>query len=376
MAPPRSVPPARRVRRRSSALEHRAPPEVDVRQLALQLADLLRPPAPTRLTFGELGADWLKRVSRVRPENERRHLAHMTPLWALREGELTKAAIETCFAALDKERGGKLGPESLNKLRSTGRLVVEDAAANGRWVGRNPFSDVAPRRVPRRAYPRITAEELSRALACLRPDRMRECIWQIHTGMRPGEQKALRKSDVDLGRGFVTVSRSNARDETKTGRARELPIPAGARAALLEAMRLSPSALVFPRPDGSQQRADTKLSNVLRTAFKKAGIVTGYKFSCRRKGCRYSDQQLVADRFRRCPGCGFTLWCEPIPKAFTWYGLRHAACSLHREAGADAFVVKLALGHAAVDVNESTYSHLSDEMLKAELGKLVIAPKK
>lgn len=372
----------RRSTRRSGTSEYRVRlAEEDRRQLALDLAGLLEPPERVRRTFGELGADWLSRLVRVRPDNEERHCWQMWPLWELkdpgvveREDDLTKARIEACLKVLDLEHGGTLGPSSLNKLMSTGKLIIDDAIANRRWHSANPFDFVTRRRVPRQPWPRITAEELSRVLAQLRPDRMRECIWQIHAGTRPGELKALRKSDVDLERGFVTVHRSNARNQTKTGKTREIPIPAGARAALVEAMRLSPSELVFPRPDGSMQRPDVKLSKVLRCAMKKAGVVTGYRFMCRRKGCGFRDEKPQNDSKRRCPSCGMKLWCEGIPKHFTWYKLRHAAASLHAEAGADAHALKSALGWAARDIGDDTYRHLSDRQFRAELSKLVVAP--
>lgn len=361
----------------------------ELRQLALDLSERLKPPERARRTFGEVAAAWLGRVVRVCRQNEERHLWHLWPLWELREpgelerdDELTKARIDACLNALDRRNGGRLGPATLNKLRSTGRLAVDDAIANRRWLSANPFDFVQPRRVAKKPYPRITADELARALAQLRPDRQRECLWAIHTGMRPGEVKALRKCDVDLERGFITVQRSNNRNETKTGRAREVPIPAGARAALIEAMRLSPSELVFPKSDGTQQRADTKLSKTLMSAFKRAGVITGFRYICRRKGCGFREDRLVdasgnrSHFVPRCPRCSFKLWCEPIPKHFTWYSLRHAACTLHREAGADALAVKIVLGHAPADVNESTYSHLSDETLRRELSKLQIKPRR
>jgi len=372
----------RRRRRRSTSEYRLRLTEEDRRQLALDLAGLLpQAPEPPRRTFGEVGADWLARLVRVRPDNEERHCWQLWPLWQLRDpgvverdDDLTKAGIEACLKALDVDHGGTLGPSSLNKLLSTGKLVVDDAIANRRWHSANPFDFVTRRRVPRQPWPRITADELGRVLACLRPDRMRECIWQIHAGTRPGELKALRKSDVDLERGFVTVHRSNARNQTKTGRTREVPIPRGARDALIEAMRLSPSELVFPRPDGRRQREDVKLSKVLRSAFKRAGVVTGYRFMCRRKGCGYRDEQLLSDATRRCPRCDFKLWCEGMPKHFTWYQLRHAAATLLRERGADAHAVKSALGWAQRDVGDDVYTHLSDERFKAEMDKLVIAP--
>jgi integrase len=348
--------------------------DVDVRQLALALVDAMGERRETRPTFGQLADDWLKRLARVCPENERRHVRHMEPLLEMREGELTKAAIEHCFVKLDKERGGHLGPATLNKLRSTGQLIIDDAAANGQWGAANPFRAVGRRRVPKKPWPRVTADELARALAELRPDRQRECIWQIHAGTRPGEMKALRKSDVDLDRGFVTVQRSNARDETKTGKSRVIPIPAGARAALVAAMMASTSALVFPGADGQMQRFDVKLSRTLRTAFKRAGIVTGYRFKCRRKGCGFFDEQPVDDPERCCPKCNFKLWSDGVPKNFTFYGLRHAAATLHREQGADALAVKMALGHATRDASDDVYTHFSDETYRRELAKLVIKP--
>jgi excisionase family DNA binding protein len=351
----------------------------DRRQLALDLVGLLQGGGERR-SFGELASDWLTRVVRVHPENERRHVRHMAALHELREpgraelpDDLTKATIERCFAALDKKAGGTLGPATLNKLRSTGKLIIDDARANRRWFGPNPFDAVSCRRVPKKPWPRVTSIELGAALEWMRADRRREALVMIHVGMRPGELKALQKVDVDLKRGFISIHRSLDRDETKTGNSREVPIPDACRAALEEAMQISRSHLVFPRADGSMQRADTKLSRTLRTAFKKAGVVTGYKLCCRRKGCAHHEERSALPPFDIvCPKCSMRLWVDPIPKRFTWYGLRHAAATLHREAGADALAVKTALGWIKRDVGDDVYTHLSDERYRSELNKLAV----
>src|SRR5229473_2177590 len=47
-------------------------------------------------------------------------------------------------------------------------------------------------------------------------------------GLRKGELFALRKSDVDLARGTVTVARSHDRNATKGGDPAVLPLPAPA----------------------------------------------------------------------------------------------------------------------------------------------------
>lgn len=343
----------------------------DRRQLALDLAVLLKGDEVERRSFGELAADWLKRLVRVAPGNERRHVRHMEPLFLLAEGTLTKATIEACFVQLDVANGGDLGPATLNKLRSTGKLIVDDARANSVWRGPNPFTAVKPRRVPRKPWPRVTGQELARAFDCMRADRRREAIVSLLTGMRPGELKALQKADVDLERGMLSVHRSLGRNQTKTGVPRDVPIPLGARESLEEAMRLSKSEIVFPRADGSRQRDDTKISRVLRTAFKKAGVVLGYRLTCRRKDCAHVEQHATPLEVL-CPKCRMRLWCEPIPKPFTWYSLRHAAATLHREAGADALAVKMALGHVARDVTDDVYTHISDDRYRAELNRLAL----
>jgi excisionase family DNA binding protein len=353
--------------------------EEDRRQLALQFVDLLREArGEERRSFGALAEAWLKRVVRVRVENEESHVRHMAELIELREpgereapDDLTKAAIEACFAKLDKRLGGTLGPASLNKLRSTGKLIIDDAVANRWWRGANPFTAVKCRRVPRKPWPRITAEEFVRVLMQLSPDRARQALVSLCTGIRPGEMKALRKADVDLARGMLDVHRSLGRDETKTGIARIVPIPDICREALKIAMELSPSEFVFPRADGRRQRDDAKLSRVLRTAFKKAGVVTGFRFTCRRSGCSHIEERSTAAEIN-CTKCSMRLWCEPIPRPFTWYSLRHAAATLHREAGGDALAVKMALGWIQRDVGDDVYTHFSDARYRAELNRLAL----
>lgn len=343
----------------------------DRQQLALELAALLKDTVRHR-TFWELAEGWLKRLVRVRPENERVHLRHLGELHGLREGEITKATVESALAKLDKVNGGTLGPATLNKLRSTGKLVVDDARAIGEWTGPNPFQLVKCRRIPRKPWPRISPEEFIRVLAHLREDRRRLALVAICTGMRPGELKALQKQDVDLERGFISVQRSLGRDETKTGMSRTVPIPDACAAALQDAITASSSRLVFPRPDGSRERDDVKLSRILRTAFKAAGVVTHFHLTCRRKNCLHAEDRPGLTVNVDCPKCGMRLWCSPIAKPFTFYGLRHAAATMHREAGADALAVKLALGHVLRSVTDDVYTHLSDEKFKAELNRLVL----
>ncbi len=355
-------------------------PSDQVKELALQLFDAMRSAETAkRKTFGELAASWLKRLKRI-PDtgNEQRHVRHLEALHDMREGELTKAAIEEQLQRLEVgfvDANGtrvKLGPASLNKVRGTGRLVIADAQANGDWKGFNPFDHVKRRRVRQRTYPRLTLEELELAMSHLREDRRRMARVSLYTGARPGELLALQKSDVDLRRGWMSIHRSHGRDETKTGVPRLIPIPAAVIDDVREAMKASPSDLVFPSATGDRQRRDTKLARILQHGLRLAGICSSWRYACRRqRGCEGFKDELETRRpGRRCPKCDAVLHEIGVPRRVTWYDLRHAASTLHREAGAEALAVKVVLGHAKRDVNDAVYTHLSDAMLVREMNKL------
>ncbi|MHB8873722.1 MAG: tyrosine-type recombinase/integrase, partial [Myxococcaceae bacterium] len=218
----------------------------------------------------------------------------------------------------------------------------------------------------------LTKAEIQKLLPYLRDDRRREALVMLFLGPRPGELKALRKEDLDLSRGVVTWCRSNARDSTKTGRVRTVPIPPGVLPVFREAVKRSPSALVFPDAGGKRQRHDVKLGRTLRTALARAGIVDRHDYSCRRKGCGHRESHRLPQGDLRCPTCGMKLWCHPVGKRLRWYDLRHSAASLHREAGCDPLVIQIALGHAARSTTDAIYTHLSDDYMRRELSKLVI----
>lgn len=283
-------------------------------------------------TFGELGQDWLSRVAsqRVCPDNERRQMRHLAPLWGLREGELTKARIETLFGRLVRPVG-KLGASTLNKLRSTGRLVIRDAQGNGLWRGPNPFDLVRRLRQPKLVHPTLTCAEVRRVLRCLAPPRRRLVKAMVLMGLRPGEALGLLRVDVRLGARTVLVRRSNGRAQTKTGRERELPIHRELVADLRAALRQGASAYVFPRADGQRSRESTHLSPILRRALEEAGV----------------------------------------DKRMRFYDLRHTSATLHRQAGCDPLVVRELLGHASRSMTDD-YTHLDAKYRRAELSKLTL----
>ena len=115
---------------------------------------------------------------------------------------------------------------SVNKLRSVLHTVFSKAKKAGRWVGENPVASTERRKVARRIYATLRAEEVPLLLAEVPADWRPLFAAALWTGMRRGELFALRKSDVDLSLGTIMVARSNERQTTKGGHADLIPIAA------------------------------------------------------------------------------------------------------------------------------------------------------
>jgi integrase len=347
-----------------------------LQQLVKQVSHALAPaavPVASLPRFGELVDEWLTaiRPKRVAPDNEERLARRLTPLLEENEDTLTVAAIDGFLSGLSAE----LAPATINKLRGTGRLVVEYVQANRKWAGPNPFALVKRARVPRRRYDLLSGDELRKVQAKLNPMRRREFRVALHLGLRKGELFALQKVDVDFTTATITIRRSHGRDSTKTGKDRTIPLLPAVAGDLLEAIQASPadSLLVFPSGSAGLQDKNTKLTNTLRTAMASAGVgVTRVRYKCRRTTCDAEDLVEVGhtvDRDRDCPQCGMRLWPVPTVRAVRWYDLRHMAATFHREAGADPLAIALLLGHAVHQTTEAVYTHLSSSTLMRELSK-------
>src|SRR5438128_9418740 len=74
-------------------------------------------------------------------------------------------------------------------------------------------------------------------------------------GLRKAELFALAKSDVDLGRGTITVARSHDLDTTKGGSAAVLPLPAPLRPWIEYQVKHARVPCSSPLPTGRSGRA-------------------------------------------------------------------------------------------------------------------------
>lgn len=286
------------------------------------------PATGTAETLDSLLSWWMETYSAGKPshaKNEstiRRHLIG-SDLGSLSLPQVTSGRIEVFLQGASRD----LGPQTLNHLRGFISRAFNCARRAGRFMGANPATDVQKRKIQRNLPDFLRAHEVAPVLAAL-PDHWRPLFaTAIYTGLRKGELIGLRKADVDLRERLLTVARSYDREATKGGRAEVIPIAHELVPHLEDAIDASSSELVFPRPDGTMMSPGVQLELVLRRGLRRAGIVTGYRHVCRRKGCGHREAAPNAEP-RRCPKDDRRLWlvAESRPMRFTTFVTPLPAC--------------------------------------------------
>jgi integrase len=165
------------------------------------------------------------------------------------------------------------------------------------------------------------------------------------TGMRAGELRALRWSDVDLTDGSIVVSKSAAvrlRDPdgpTKGGKPRTVYMPEEFRKVMVEHRRRLPEEALK----------------------KRWGAVPEYVFPSTTGG-------MMND-------CSYRRWIEKAAEKAgiertRLHNLRHTAISLLLNNGADPFAVQKLAGHSNVRLTTQTYAHVQAEALRRAVGVL------
>jgi integrase len=224
----------------------------------------------------------------------------------------------------------------------------------------NPCQHVKLPRSPKEQQIILTPEEISKLANQLQnPANQRTEQYSVmvlvaaYTGLRAGELLALRRSDVDLLRGKLTISRalkdihgrfSSAEQKgmlfgpTKSHATRTVQLPKFLTAILNDYLShplpsgSSPEALIFPDTNGGPLRHN----NFYRRQFKPAVL-------------------------RALP---------PEKQAFTFHCLRHTCASLLIEQGVHARAIQEQLGHSSILVTMGTYGHLMDSAYQSTASAL------
>ena len=293
-----------------------------------------------------------------------------TPLGELEIPRVTTVRIDEHLRAM--ERSG-MSANSVNRLRAILHCVFNAATKAGKWTGPNPVASAERRKVAKKAYATLRADEVPVFLAHV-PERYRALFaTAIWTGMRKGELIGLRKSDVDLEHGVILVARSYDKETTKGGHADAIPIAEPLRPFLEAAIARSPSELVFPRKSGAMGKAWEPYEIVLRASLNRAGLVLGYDHTCRRcktRGTSHVERHQDPVE-RRCPRCRMALWPVPVPRPMRFHDLRHTTATLLLRAGVDVHRVQKILRHKDVRTTTMIYGHLDVEDLRSAVDRLV-----
>jgi len=302
---------------------------------------------------------WLEAFSEDAPSHSRNESAikkHLLPakIADLRLAEVTRGRIESFLDAKQKEG---LSAQTVNHLRGFLSRAFSAAIDRERWQGTNPVAETAKRQGPKRHPDFLRFEEVAPVIAEVPPQHFHRFVTTLYTGLRKGELRALRKSDIDWSLKAIWVRRSGARDTTKGGHDEVIPIHPDLESVLREAVAASSSELVFPAPHGGMVRHDFRFADILRRAMARAGIVEGYLHVCRKKGCGHEERAGDSEE-RKCPAHGMRLWPKPLVRRLTFHHLRHTNGSLFLMSGVPLEVVQRMLRHTDPKITSGVYGHL------------------
>jgi integrase len=178
---------------------------------------------------------------RVQAEETRAFLvAQLQAKQVVRVGGFCRAnVIPESSRSFSRRRAQGLTLQTINHRRRFVLTAYNRAKKAGRWLVANLAEDVEARRVPSRAQYLLHGAEVRPLLRALEPRWQPLFAVAIYTGLRRGELLGLRKKDVDLANGLLTVARSYGRDTTKGGHADTIPVPSKALPWLAEAIELA-----------------------------------------------------------------------------------------------------------------------------------------
>jgi integrase len=327
-------------------------------------------------TVRVLLAWWLETFSKGSPSHERNQCSIQKHLLTakiadVRLVDLTKGRVQ---AFLDeKEKKEALSAQTVNHLRGFLSRAFNAAMEHERWNGDNPVAGTRKRKGPRRLPDFLRFEEVAPVLAQVPPQHLNRFATALYTGLRKGELRALRKTDVDWSLIALRVGRSGENDTTKGGHEDLIPIHPDVVPFLRSAIAASSSELLFPAPSGGMLRDDFDFCNILRTAMGRAGIVQAYLHVCRRKGCHHQERSEDREP-RTCPEHGVRLWPKAIVRKIRFHDLRHTTASLFLMSGVPLEVVQKVLRHTDPKLTSEIYGHLLMEYQRTAIGKAQLLP--
>jgi integrase len=223
-------------------------------------------------------------------------------------------------AAGRKDRGKPkkgLAEKTVKNIRTTPRTILGFAV---KWGYMDRMPEIPDVTVPEPSFDWYRPVEVRRLLSGARDEWARAVLlFAVHTGVRMGEQRALRWTDVDFETRIITIRRSAPKwlvveKSPKSNRHRRVDLTAELAQALQKIRH--GGELVFCNPDGSKLRPG-QFHEILWAAQRRCGL-----------------------------------------RRIKWHELRHSFASILTTGGAPLRVVQSLLGHSTIRMTER-YAHLA-----------------
>ena len=243
----------------------------------------------------------------------------LEPLGGRRLGTIGRGDVQTLVDQWLRDGASASAVRNrLMPLRVVYRLALQDGA-----VATSPCEHLRMPAVRSRRERVVDPAEARALLDALPLDVRAVYAAAIYAGLRRGELRGLRWDDVDLVAGVIRVRRSF---DDKEG-------------------------LVEPKTRAGSREAPmiTVLRQVL-TAWRAEGTGRGYVFPGRRPDTPFTPSNV----YRKAKKA----WHKAGLRGIVPHEGRHSAASLMIASGANALVVKAAVGHANIDTTFDTYGHL------------------
>lgn len=338
---------------------------------AVQRGEHIDPKDHQRM-FEDVAAAWEATWLDLEPKTKLGYKAilnrHVLPRWrGVRIGAVTPEATQAWLNELARERHANTVRRIYSVLRAVMKVAVER-----RYLLANPCDAVRLPRAPAVAIDQrviLSASEVAALAEAISP-RYRLLVYAAaYTGLRAGELGALRRRDVDLLHGSLTVERA-LKDvggrlifgPTKTAKARRVGMPrflVEMFSEHLAALDGGPDALIFRSPEGGPMRHHNM-------------YVRDFKPTVKRRYCSGCDV-AVGENDGRCPECESADLANVLPPekhGLRFHDLRHTCASFLIAAGVHPKAIQEHLGHKDIQTTFNVYGHLlpsAQEALAAAL---------
>jgi integrase len=222
-------------------------------------------------------------------------------------------------------------------------------------VAKNIMLDVSPPRVVKTRETRsLNKEEVSKYLDVLKGHRLYAAfLLELTTGLRRGELLGLQWNDLDMETGALKIRRQINRIKQEDGKTSleycPLKTPASYRTIVLPVITLQ------ELKSHKARQAQEKL--LAGDSYKKEDLIF-----CNALGEKLDTRYL------------YRVHCKALESAqiehTAFHNLRHTVATLLLQAGQNIKTIQDLLGHADIETTLNDYSHVLDEMKKAQADKL------